>query len=55
MMRRSLALVVQVDSRKAIERESVALGRAFPQVERTKCDVLNDGIAEKLVIGVLKN
>ena len=55
MMGRSLGLVSERDPFQAIEGDSPGIGPALAQVERPERDIVDDRIAEKLVIRVLEH
>ena len=55
VMRRTVGLVSQLDPFQAIEGDPAGFGRGFSQVERPERDILDDRVAEELVVRVLKD
>ena len=55
VMRRTIGQRPQVDAFQAIECDPPCLGRGLSQVERSERDILDDRVAKKLVVGILKH
>ncbi len=55
VMRRAVGLLFELDPFQAIERDPAGFGRGLSQVERSESDVLDDRVAEKLVVRILKD